>query len=48
MTMVNRPPLGLERLRISLDRLPVETPAFIRALPAPIVLPVGMRGQKSG
>ena len=38
--MVDLPPLGLERLRISLDRLPVETPAFVRALPAPFVLPV--------
>jgi putative NADH-flavin reductase len=38
--MVDLPPLGLERLRISLDRLPIVTPAFIRALPAPFVVPV--------
>ena len=31
--MVDQPPLGLERLRISLDRLPVAVPAFARALP---------------
>jgi putative NADH-flavin reductase len=37
--MVDLPPLGLERLRISLDRLPVEMPAFVRALPRPLVLP---------
>ena len=38
--MVDQPPLGLARLRISLDRLPVEVPAFTRALPGPLVLPV--------
>jgi putative NADH-flavin reductase len=38
--MVDQPPLGLDRLRISLDRLPVEVPAFARALPKPLVLPV--------
>lgn len=38
--MVDQPPLGLERLRISLDRLPVDVPAFARALPKPLVLPV--------
>ena len=38
--MVDQPPLGLERLRISIDRLPVNTPAYVRALPAPFVLPV--------
>ena len=38
--MVDQPPLGLDRLRISLDRLPVELPAFARALPKPLVLPV--------
>lgn len=38
--MVDRPALGLDRLRISLDRLPVEVHAFVRALPAPLVLPV--------
>ena len=38
--MVDQPPLGLERLRTSLDRLPVDVPAFVRALPGPLVLPV--------
>jgi putative NADH-flavin reductase len=38
--MVDQPPLGVERLRISLDRLPVEVPTFVRALPGPLVLPV--------
>ena len=38
--MVDQPPLGPERLRISLDRLPVEVPAFVRALPGPLVLPL--------
>jgi putative NADH-flavin reductase len=38
--MVDQPPLGLERLRISLNRLPVAVPAFARALPKPLVLPV--------
>jgi putative NADH-flavin reductase len=38
--MVDEPPLGLGRLRISLDRLPVEVPAFARALPGPLVLPI--------
>ena len=30
------PPLGLETLRISLDRLTVEVPAISRALPGPL------------
>ena len=38
--MVDQPPLGLERLRISRDRLPVEVPAFARALPRPLLLPL--------
>jgi uncharacterized protein len=38
--MVDQPPVGLNRLRISLDRLPVEVPALARALPGPLVLPV--------
>ena len=38
--MVARPALGLEKLRISLDRLPVATPTILRALPRPLVLPV--------
>ena len=38
--MVDQPPLGLQRLRISFDRLPVDVPAFTRALPGPLALPV--------
>ena len=38
--MVERPALGLDRLRISLDTLPVELPGFARALPGPLLLPV--------
>jgi putative NADH-flavin reductase len=38
--MVEQPALGLERLRISLDRLPVEVPGFARALPGALVLPL--------
>ena len=38
--MVEQPPLGLEKLRISLDRLPVEVPAISRMLPGPLLLPL--------
>jgi putative NADH-flavin reductase len=38
--MVDEPALGLDRLRISLDRLPVEVPADAGALPASALLPV--------
>jgi putative NADH-flavin reductase len=38
--MVNEPALGLTRMRIALDRLPVQVPAFARALPGPLFLPV--------
>jgi hypothetical protein len=38
--MVEQPALGVNRLRISLDRLPVQVPAFARALPGPLFLPV--------
>jgi putative NADH-flavin reductase len=38
--MVNEPALGLTRMRIGLDRLPVQVPAFARALPGPLFLPV--------
>ena len=38
--MVDESPLGLDRLRISLDVLPVHIPAFARALPRPLLLPV--------
>jgi uncharacterized protein len=38
--MVDQPPLGLERLRISLERLPVGVTAFARTLPRPLLLAV--------
>lgn len=38
--MVEEPALGLNRLRIALDRLPVKVPAFTRTLPGPLFLPV--------
>jgi putative NADH-flavin reductase len=38
--MVEQPPLGLARLRISLERLPVQVPAFGRVLPGALLLPV--------
>ena len=38
--MVEEPALGLDRLRISLDALPVQVSAFARALPGPLFLPV--------
>ena len=38
--MVEKPALGLDRLRISLDALPVEIPAGARALPDSSLLPI--------
>jgi len=38
--MVEQPALGLNRLRITLDTLPVRVPALARALPGPLVLPI--------
>ncbi len=38
--MVDEPALGLDRLRMSLDALPVHVSAFARALPGPLFLPV--------
>jgi putative NADH-flavin reductase len=38
--MVEQPALGLNRLRITLDTLPVQIPAFARALPGPLFLPI--------
>jgi hypothetical protein len=38
--LVDEPAVGLSRLRISLDNLPVRVPAFARALPGPLLLPV--------
>jgi putative NADH-flavin reductase len=37
--MVDEPALGTDRLRTSLDQLPVEVPAFTHALPGPLLLP---------
>jgi uncharacterized protein len=38
--MVEEPALGLGKLRISLDALPVQAPALARVLPGPLLLPV--------
>jgi hypothetical protein len=38
--MVEQPALGLNRLRITLDTLPVQMPALARALPGPLFLPI--------
>ncbi len=38
--MVEQPALGLDQLRISLDTLPVQVPAFARVLPAPLLVPL--------
>ena len=38
--MVDEPALGLDRMRISLDVLPVSVPAFARAVPGLMLLPV--------
>jgi uncharacterized protein len=38
--MVDEPARGLDRLRVSIDVLPVRVPAFARALPGPLLLPV--------
>jgi uncharacterized protein len=38
--MVDEPALGLDRARISIDAVPVRVPAYARALPAALVLPV--------
>jgi uncharacterized protein len=38
--MVEQPPLGLAKLRTSLERLPVQVPAFGRILPGILFLPV--------
>ena len=38
--MVDEAPIGLDRLRISVDTMPVHVPAFARALPGPLFLPV--------
>jgi putative NADH-flavin reductase len=38
--MVDEPALGINTLRMSLDKLPVQVPAFASALPGPLLLPV--------
>jgi putative NADH-flavin reductase len=38
--MVDEPALGLDRMRVSLDALPVKVPAFARVLPSPLLLPI--------
>ena len=38
--MVDEAAIGLDRLRISVDTMPVQVPAFARALPGPLFLPV--------
>jgi putative NADH-flavin reductase len=38
--MVAQPALGLDRLRISLDALPIKVPRFAGALPGPLFLPI--------
>jgi uncharacterized protein len=38
--MVEGPPVGLERLRVSVERLPVQTPAAARWLPHWLLLPI--------
>lgn len=38
--MVEESALGLNKLRIALDSLPVQVPAFARALPGPLFLPI--------
>ena len=41
--MVEQPPLGLAKLRTSLDELPVQVPAFGRDVPSSLLLPVFAR-----
>lgn len=41
--MIEQPPLGLAKLRTSLDRLPVQVPALARMLPGALFLPVFAR-----
>ncbi len=41
--MVPQAPLGLDRMRITRDRVPVELPSFTRSLPGALVLPFFLR-----
>jgi putative NADH-flavin reductase len=38
--MVDQPPVGLDRIRISLDQLAVKMPAFSRSVPEALILPL--------
>ena len=38
--MVEQPALGLDKLRTSLDTLPVQVPGFARTLPGPLLVPL--------
>lgn len=38
--MVEEPALGLNRLRIAVDTLPIEVPSFSHALPGPLLVPI--------
>ncbi len=38
--MVDEPPLGLARLRLSIDRLPVQIPSSVELLPDALVIPI--------
>jgi uncharacterized protein len=38
--MVDEPAIGLNRLRISIDTLPVHVPAVTGVLPGPLLLPI--------
>jgi uncharacterized protein len=38
--MVDQPAVGIHRLRVSLERLPVALPGVAKVLPAPLVLPL--------
>lgn len=38
--MVEQAPVGLERLRVSIDSLPAPLPSITKALPTPLVLPM--------
>jgi uncharacterized protein len=41
--MVHQQPIGLERMRISLDGVPVRLPSFVQSLPEALVLPFFVR-----
>ncbi|HTO73688.1 MAG TPA: NAD(P)-binding oxidoreductase [Gemmatimonadales bacterium] len=41
--MVDQPPIGLARMRVSLDRVPVQVPSISRHLPGALLLPLFVR-----